>query len=401
MVVAQLALALVLGVGASLLFNSFMRVRAVDPGFRPDQLMVFAMPMKRPDGWNQAMWQDWDELLNHVRAIPGVDSVDAGSNLPFQGPNWGPRVLLPGDPPEFDRSGIAGYVVTMDFFGTMGIPLIRGRSFGSEDGPDGARAVVVNEEFECIWTAGSPWDLRFGLAVRKRPTSKSSGSWAMSFRPEPRKGPCRRFTCRTRKGIGRSHALPFEAIGTAESLAGDLRRAASLFSSLVPVQDLGPIRSRIGAVRTEPRFNAMLLGSFASVALLLAGVGLYGTMAHSVGMRTRELGIRQALGADRTEIFRMVLREGLVVSGAGLLAGFAGALLLTRFLERFLFGVGTMDIPTFLAAAAVLSIVILLAMIRSRAASHASGSAGELAGGVGDGQSRLSGGNQPPIKSSR
>ena len=108
----------------------------------------------------------------------------------------------------------------------------------------------------------------------------------------------------------------------------------------------------------------MLLGTFASVALLLAGVGVYGTMAHSVGRRTRELGIRQALGAGRSDIFRMVLREGLVVAGTGLLAGFAGALVLTRFLERFLFEVGTMDIPTFISAAAVLSIVILLAMVR-------------------------------------
>ena len=361
MVAAQL----VLGVGASLLFNSFIRVRAVDPGFRPDQLTVFAMPMKRPGGRDQAMWQDWDELLNHVRTIPGNDSADAGSNLSFQGPNWGPRVLLPGDPPEFDRSGVAGYVVTMDFFETMGIRLIRGRSFGTEDGPDGVRAAVVNEEFvRMLFDGRDPLGSSIRFGGEEETNLQIVGVVGNAIQTRAEEGPRPAvYVPYTQRDWPIAH-VAVRSDRDAESLAGDLRRAASRFSSFVPVQDLGPIRSRIGAVRTEPRFNAMLLGSFASVALLLAGVGVYGTMAHSVGRRTRELGIRLALGAGRTEIFRMVLREGLVVPGTGLLAGFAGALALTRFLERFLFEVGTMDIPTFLVAAGVLSIVIFLAMIR-------------------------------------
>ncbi len=365
LVAAQLALALVLGVGASLLVNSFLRVRAVDPGFRSDQLTVFSMPMKRPGAGDLPMWQDWDELLTEIRSVPGIEAVDASSNLPFQQPNWGPRVLLPEDPPEFDRSGIAGYVVTLNFFETMGIPLVRGRSFGPRDGPDGARTVIANEEFVRMHLDGRAAlgsSIRFGDEAETNleivgvvgnviQTRAEEGSRPAVYVPYTQmEWPVAHVAVRSDRDTG--------------SLAGDLRRAAARFSQFVPVQDLGPIRSRIGSVRTEPRFNALLLGSFAGVALLLAGVGLYGTMAHSVGRRTRELGIRQALGADRTDIFRMVLREGLIVSGAGLLTGFAGALILTRFLERFLFEVGTMDMPTFLAAAAVLSIVILLAMIR-------------------------------------
>jgi ABC-type antimicrobial peptide transport system permease subunit len=114
--------------------------------------------------------------------------------------------------------------------------------------------------------------------------------------------------------------------------------------------------------RAEPRFQAWLFASFACVALLLAAVGLYGTLAHAVGRRTRELGIRMAVGADRTHIFTLILREGMLVFGAGLAVGIAASVLLTRVLRGFLFGVGPLDVPTYAASSVVLALIAALAM---------------------------------------
>ncbi len=146
LVSAQLALALVLAVGASLLLESFLRVRSVDPGFEPEGLLAFSMPMKRLGSLDQASWMAWDDLVREVAAIPGV-RVAAGSNLPFQSPNWGPGVLLPGEPLETRRDGIAGYAITPPYFDVLGIPLLVGRRFASADGPEGEAVAIVNERF--------------------------------------------------------------------------------------------------------------------------------------------------------------------------------------------------------------------------------------------------------------
>ena len=147
------------------------------------------------------------------------------------------------------------------------------------------------------------------------------------------------------------------------TLAPELRRAAAQFSPYVPVRDLRSMSSRIRVVRTAPRFQMLLLGSFAMVALLLAAVGLYGSLAHAVGRRTREMGIRMALGAPRLGIFRLVLNQGMTVTVAGLAFGLAGAFLLTRFLRSFLFEVEALDLMSFAGAAVVLLLAAAFAIV--------------------------------------
>jgi putative ABC transport system permease protein len=149
----------------------------------------------------------------------------------------------------------------------------------------------------------------------------------------------------------------------AAALAADLRSAAGRFSPSVPRPAIERVTDRIRDARTEPRFRALLFLGFASVALLLAAVGLYGTLSHAVSRRTRELGIRMAVGADRRRIFGMVLREGTRVMAAGLLCGIVAAALVTRVLRGFLFGVEPLDVATFAVSAVLLVFIGGLAMI--------------------------------------
>ncbi|MEZ4412434.1 MAG: FtsX-like permease family protein [Gemmatimonadales bacterium] len=147
------------------------------------------------------------------------------------------------------------------------------------------------------------------------------------------------------------------------TLAPALRQAAARFSPYVPPRSLRSMRSRISDVRTEPRFQMLLLMSFASVAMLLAAVGLYGSLAHSVGRRTREMGIRMALGAQRGRIFELVLRQGLAITAMGLAIGVTAALLMARFIRAFLFGVEPLDVTSFAGALAVLGLAATLAIL--------------------------------------
>ena len=149
-----------------------------------------------------------------------------------------------------------------------------------------------------------------------------------------------------------------------ETLSGQLREAAARFSSFLPVQRMGPLTSRIREVRMGPRFNAVLLGSFSVIALLLAAIGLYGSLAHSVGRRTRELGVRVAIGAHPGSIYALVLRQGLGIAVVGLLLGLAGSAGLARLLERYLFEVAPLDPTAFAMASVALVAAAMLAVLR-------------------------------------
>lgn len=367
LVSAQLALALILTVGGTLLFESFLRVRGVDPGFDPQNLLTFSMPMKRPTTGEEAgAWVAWESLYREVEEVPGA-SVAMGSNLPFEDPNWAPSVFLPGDPPETRRQGIAGYVVTPGYREVLGIPLIDGRDLSSADGPDAQPVALANQAFFHEVFRG-------GEAVGREIFLRGDQGDVLSLRivgivgdvvrtrAEEPKGPAlyvpytqTEWSYNVRVAV-RTHRDPAD-------VAPELRQAASRFFSAFPVRDLATMSSRVGNTRTEPRFHAILLVSFAGVAIFLAAVGFYGTLAHMVGRRTRELGIRMALGADGGSILGLVLRQGGLAVGLGLGAGGAGAFLLTRFLDQYLFQIGSLHPPAFLWAGLVLVLLAALATV--------------------------------------
>jgi putative ABC transport system permease protein len=366
LVAAQLALAAVLGVGATLLFRSFVNVATTDPGFDPNGLASFATGLKRPGAEQLAAWQSWDELLANVRAVPGIEAA-ATSNLPFQSPDWAPSIQLLEDPENARRPAGAGYVVTPGYFRVLGIPLLEGRAFAETDGPTGINVVIVNRAFEHeffdgrsavgqgirIWgDDGALTQLEIvgvvGNTVQER--VEDGDRPALYFPYRQTDWPFVQVVVRSERD--------------ATTFAAGLRDAARRFNPVVPTPDIVRVTDRIRMTRTEPRFQAALFLSFAGIAVLLAAVGLYGTLAHAVGRRTREMGIRMAVGADGRSIRTMVLREGMLVFAAGLGVGLIAAAMLTGLLRGLLFGVQPIDALTFLATSALLTLIAALAVYR-------------------------------------
>ena len=374
---AQLALAMMLLCGAGLLFSSFMRIRSADPGFEPAGLVVMSPyptgPIQITPATIDEFYRRWDPVLAAQATVPGVRSVAGASAMPFQAPTWAPRILLPGDAQDVTREGIAGYAITPGYLETMGIELVNGRGFGPEDGADAERVVLVNEAFVRIELDGAN---AVGMIVTRDP----EGPGAL-----PEDGPISmriigvvEDVVQTRAEDGPRPAvyLPYSQVTpqqliqwwsvvrtdrAPDVLIPELR--ASLTGSQVRPEDVSTMVERIATTQITPRFQSMLIGSFAFVALLLAAVGLHGSLAHTVRRRQRELGVRMALGADRSSVLRMVMGQGMRVSFIGLALGLAGTLALTRVLASFLFDMQPYDPPTLLGVAVILLLVCAAACL--------------------------------------
>jgi putative ABC transport system permease protein len=306
-------------------------------------------------------------VLAAQAAVAGVGSAAGASAIPFQAPTWAPRILLPGDAADVTREGISGYAITPGYLETMGIELLAGRSFGPEDGPDGERVVLVNEAFVRTQLDGAN---AVGTIVTRDP----EGPGAL---PEAGPIPMRVIgvvedVVQTRAEDGPRPAvyLPYTQVTpqqliqwwsvvrsdrAPDELIPELR--ASLAGSQVRTEGVTTMEDRIATSRVTPRFQSMLIGAFALVALLLAAVGLHGSLAHTVRRRQRELGVRIALGADRSSVLGMVMRQGMRLSVVGLVLGLVGTLALTRVLATFLFDMQPWDPPTLLGVAAILLLV--------------------------------------------
>jgi putative ABC transport system permease protein len=350
-----------------------MRIRSADPGFEPTGLVVMSpapaltatIEITRSN--IAVFYRRWDPVLEAQAAVPGVRSAAGASGLPFQAPTWAPRILVPGDAPDVVRQGIAGYAITPGYLETMGIDLLAGRSFGVEDGPDAEYVALVNEAFVRTELDGAE---AVGLIVTRDPEGPGAlpEAGAISMRivgvvedvvqTRAEDGP------RPAVYIPYSQATPQQLIRwwsvartdrSADAVIPELR--ASLAGSDVRAENVGTMSERIALTQITPRFQTLLIGAFAFVALLLAAVGLHGSLAHTVRRRQRELGVRIALGADRSSVLRLVMRQGMQLSVIGLTLGLAGTLALTRVLASFLFDMQPWDPPTLLAVAAILLLV--------------------------------------------
>jgi predicted permease len=373
----QVALAVVLLCGAALLFTSFLRIRHSDLGFEPVGLIaVRPAPPGAMEGGGPPGLRRWDPVLDALGSVPGVESVGAASSLPFQAPTWAPSISLPGDGPDVVREGIAGYVISSTYLGTVGTLVLRGRGLDDGDGPDAEPVALVNEAFERTHLGGRE---AVGEIVRRRVESASQGAAGDAQREVSMRivGVVSDVVqARTEDGpraaiyvpYGQADARQLVSFWTvvrtdlpADVVGPELRAVISRQSRVA--MDMGVMTDRASIARGTPRFQAMLIGSFAVVALLLAAVGLHGSLAHSVRRQQRELGIRMALGADRAGILRMVLGRGMRVAGVGLLIGLVGTLALSRVLASFLYGVRPYDPVTLAGMAAVLLLVSLTASL--------------------------------------
>jgi putative ABC transport system permease protein len=372
----QLALAVVLLCGAGLLFSSFLRLRVADVGFDPDGLVMMSPSLTRPlQAPTLAEHQMlWDGMLSALAAAPGVTSAAGASGLPFEAPNWTPRILLPEDPPEAEREGIAGYAITPGFLRTMGIDVLRGRGLGLEDGSDAERVALVNEAFVRTQLEGRD---ALGMILtrdvvrlsnfgeRERTPLRVVGIVEDVVQSRAEDGP-RPAIYIPYKQADALQIIPWRAVvrsalPPSSILTSELRQSFDQWD--VRPDGIMPIGDRIALTQITPRFRTMLLGSFAGVALLVAALGLYGSLAHMVRRRQRDLGVRMALGADRASILRMVMGQGMRLSAACMLIGLGATLALGRVLDSFLFATEPYDPRTLMAAAGVLLFVCAVACL--------------------------------------
>ncbi|MGB0034187.1 MAG: FtsX-like permease family protein, partial [Candidatus Acidiferrales bacterium] len=352
-------------VGGGLLVRSFVRLMQVSPGFNAENLLTLRVQLpdqKYPKPENaQALFRD---LLGRIKNLPGVESTGAISFLPMAGAMYNLQFNLDGQPPApGSKPTSAEYrVVTPEYFRAMGIPLLRGRTFTEADSPDSPPVAIINEEMaRRFWPNTDPIGQR--IAITDRPIAireivgivgdvKQFGL-DRPARPEM-------YITEFQKGWG-NLAVVVRSKTPPSSLASAVAAQVEALDKDLPVYRVETMEEIITRSVGDRRFSTYLFTLFASLALILATVGIYGVMSYTVAQGTREIGIRMALGAKRADVLRLVLGMGMrgVLLGVGL--GIGGAVLLTRYLASLLFSVNPIDPATFTAVAILLSVVAFAA----------------------------------------
>jgi putative ABC transport system permease protein len=367
LVAAEVALCVMLLAGAGLLFRSLVGLQGVDPGLNPSRVLTFSVlipgaryrePVQRTQFFSRA--------LDQIENLPGVESASAVSFLPFNGMAAGTGVTIAGRLPAKPGEELVTIVRTVmpGYFRTMEIPLKRGRVFTAADNTlDSAYRFVVNQEFAQKYMAGEePVGQQISVAMdRKNPFGEIIGVVGNVKEGALDKEPAPTVYYIHAHLIYTGMVFVLRTKNDPLSLADPVRR---VIHGIDPAQPVAQIRTMDAIVRetfARQRFSALLLGGFSLVSLLLAAVGIYGVLAYSVTERTREIGVRVALGAEPGRILALVLGSGMRVVLAGALVGMGGALALTGLLKSLLFGVKPHDAATFAAVPLVLIAVALLA----------------------------------------
>jgi putative ABC transport system permease protein len=368
LVIGEVAVSFVLLVGAGLLINSFLHLRNLDPGFRVDHLLTMKVDLsevKYPDRERRAAF--FDEVIRRVRSLPGVQSAAVAGNLPltYNGDSMNISVEGIPDPPPDQRPDVIYRVIGPDYFGTMGIPIIRGRDFTDQDKADAKDAVVISEK-----TAQHFWPGQDAIGKRLKPGSiKSNTPWrevigiVKDVRQNDLIAPPKMqmyFNYHQLKNLA-ANALVVRTTIDPMSLGASVRNVIWSVDKDQTVADIDTMDNIVAEALARQRFSMLLLGLFAVLALLLASVGIYGVMSYSVAQRTREIGIRIALGARRADVLQMTVKQGLKLVGAGMVLGLLAAFLLTRVMASLLFGISATDPITFMGISLVLLMVAILA----------------------------------------
>ena len=377
LVVVQVSLALMLLVGASLLVVTVRRLSAIEPGFDPDHVLVFDLPALSahyPDRQRHVAFAN--RVLESLGAIPGAEAVGAVFYLPLGSSDVSGDFVFEGaPPPQPGREAYAGYrMVSGDFFRALGVPVRRGRPLGPEDRAGAPRVAVVNETFVRRFVGdGEPLGRRltFGDGTEDAAWMAIVGVAAdvrtlgLTTDPPPEiYVPFEQITADLWTVFtGSTLSVAVRSVGTPERLAPAVRAAVRQVDPEQVVSNLRPAGELVSGAMARQRFSMLLLLAFGGLALALAGVGVYGVLAYTVSQRTRELGIRVALGASAGAVRALVLLQGLGVALVGLALGLVGALGLSRLLRAVLYDVSPTDPLALAAAAGVLGGVAAIACL--------------------------------------
>jgi putative ABC transport system permease protein len=372
LVVAEVAVSLILLIGAGLLLNSFLRLRNVDPGFSPDNLLTMqvALPdMKYPDHARRSTF--YTELISRIEALPGVKSAAIANWIPLvrQGDSIGISFEGHPDPApdQGQRPSVVTRVVNPHYFQTMGIPLLQGRGFGDQDKVDAPAVAVVSEGMvRRFWPGEDPIGKRItpGALNSADPddwitvvgVAKDVRQFELVAEPKPQM-----YLSYVQAGFFAPRHLIISTSVEPLSLAASVRRAVWEIDKDQPVSNIRTMEEVMSESIARQRFSMLLLGIFAAVALILAAVGIYGVMSYSVAQRTREIGIRMALGARRSDVLKLTVGGGLKLVLIGVVIGLGAAFVLTRLMSSLLFGVSATDPVTFVIISLVLMCVAALA----------------------------------------
>jgi predicted permease len=363
LVLAEISLSLVLLVGAGLLVRSFLRLTEVPLGFEPSHLVLATVQRPLTLGYDSPQHAVFfREALDRINALPGVQSADMTRQYPLGELNNAAIQLRLADGTLY-RPGTPILLDTISpgYFRTMGIPLLKGRFFDDHDSADAQRVAILSESLaRGAFKEHDPLGQRFSIGPNA-PESTVVGVVAdtrnstLDQNPLPEIfAPYLQQPSFVMSFVVRSKADP-------HGLAGDVRQALLTVDKDQPLSELQTMDDLLASSVAPRRFQVLLVGLFAVLALALAAVGIYGLIAYSVGQRTHEIGIRMALGAQRLNVMKLVLGEGTLLALGGVALGIAGALWLTRFLGSFLFEVKPTDPITFACVAILLTVVALAA----------------------------------------
>lgn len=363
-VIAEVSLALVLLIGAGLMIRSFARLQSVETGFNPESVLTMRaqLPGKKYAEEHQIV-DFFKQAQTRIAALPGVQAVGAISYLPLTGLASRDSFKIPGQPPPApgQEPAVEVRVVTPTYFQAMGIPLLKGRLLNERDVKE-SRVLLINEtlakryfpnidpvgkQLEVSWDGSGPDEI-VGIVG-------DIHEGALEKEPEP--------------AIYWAHPRePYAGMALVVRTAGDAARFQTAIQKEIraidpeqPIADVRTMKEVISRSIARPRFNTLLLTIFAGVALVLASVGLYGVMNYSATQRIHEVGIRMALGATRSDIMRLVVGNGMLLTFIGIGLGVAVSLGLTRVMASLLFGITATDLPTFLGVSGVLVGVALIA----------------------------------------
>ncbi|HVF68414.1 MAG TPA: ABC transporter permease [Pyrinomonadaceae bacterium] len=367
LVVSEVALALVLLVSAGLLVKSFVRMRSIDTGFDTENIltMVVRLPSAKytEDAQQVAFFR---QALERVRALPGVRSAGMVNFLPlYGGLASATSFTIDGqpEPPPGERPGTGVRVADSDYFATMKIPLLRGRNFTDSESAEARHVVVVSDSFARKFFPGQdPVGRRVSINMFEEPNPTE----IIGVVGDVRSGSVTKEDEPTAYFPHSELTYPFMTLtirtaGDPAEMAPAVRREISSIDPDQPVSDVRTMTQVMADTVGRARFSTLLFGLFAGLATLLAAVGIFGVMNYSVTLRTREIGLRMALGAQPARVLVLVLRQGLVLTLAGIGIGLLGALALTRVMSSLLFGVDATDPLTFAAIVPLVAVVSLIA----------------------------------------